>query len=56
MNKIEAEDFLSTGEKSDQLAHEKMFNMANFQRNASQRNASQNNNETSLHTCWYDYH
>ena len=34
-----------------QQAHEKMFNTANYQ-----RNANQNNNEMSTRTCQNDYH
>ena len=51
MGRRPKETFLQREHADGQLAHEKMLNIANHQ-----RNANQNHNETSPHTCQNDYH
>ena len=51
MDKRSKQTFSQRRYTDGQQAHEKMFNTANYQ-----RNANQNNNEMSTHTCQNDYH
>ena len=51
MGRRTEQTFFQKGNADGRQAHEKMFNTANYQ-----RNANQNNNEMSTRTCQNDYH
>ena len=51
MGRRTEQTFFQRENADDQQAHEKMFNIAD-----NQRNENQNHNETSPHTCQNDYH